>query len=62
MDNHYSAPELFVILKAKYKILACGTIKTHRKGCDKNVMNLSKSASRIKLKVFYNPINVLLYR
>ncbi len=30
MDNHYSAPELFVKLKTKYKILACGTIGTYR--------------------------------
>ncbi len=26
MDNHYSASELFVMVKTKYKILAYGTV------------------------------------
>jgi len=32
MDNIYSAPELFLMLKLKYKLLACGTIRTNHKG------------------------------
>ncbi len=29
MDNRYSKKELFVKLKQKYKVLACGTIETN---------------------------------
>ncbi len=46
MDNHYSAPELFAMLKTKYKILACGTVWTNRRGWDQNVMSLLKSVTR----------------
>ncbi len=40
IDNCNSAPELFVMLKAKYKILPCGTVWMNRKDWDQNVMNL----------------------
>ncbi len=43
MDNFYSAVELFFMLKTRYKILACGTVRANRRGWDMNVMNLSKS-------------------
>ncbi len=49
MDNWYSAKELFVMQKTKYKILSCCMILTNRKGWDQIVMNLSNlSAKRIK--------------
>jgi hypothetical protein len=47
MDNHYTAPELFVLLCEKYQILACGTIHSNRTGWDSNhIMNLKKSSPR----------------
>ncbi len=52
MDNQYSVPELFVMLKTKYKILACGTICTNRKGRDPKVMNLLKSVTRGNQKLY----------
>ncbi len=52
INNPYSVPELFVMLKTKYKILVCGIIHTNRKGCDQHVMNLSKSATRVNQKHF----------
>ncbi len=55
MDNHYSALELFIMLKTKYKILACGTAQ------DQNVLSLSESKTMGNLKMFYNPINGLLF-
>ncbi len=61
MNNQYSAPDLFVILKTKYMTLACSTICTNRKGWDPKVMNLSKSATRGGSKTFYNPINRILF-
>ncbi len=29
MDNRYTAPELFVLLREKYQILCCGTIRNN---------------------------------
>ncbi len=52
MDNCYSAPELFVILKTKYKILACGTVRTNWRGWATHVMNLSKTVIRGESKRF----------
>ncbi len=62
MDNCFSVPELIVMLKTKYKILACGTVQMNRRGWDQNMMSLSKSATRGNSKMFYNPINGLLFR
>ena len=42
MDNHYHAPSLFILLREKYQILACGTICNNRKGLGWKVMNISK--------------------
>ncbi len=61
MNNCYSAPELFVMLKGKYKTLTCGTVWTNRKCWEKNVMNLSKLATRGNSKIFYIPINGLIF-
>ncbi len=61
VDNCYSVPELFVMLKTKYKILAFGTVWTNRKGWDQMVINLSKLATKVNLKAFYNPINGLIF-
>jgi hypothetical protein len=44
MDNHCSSPSLFVLLREKYQILACGSIRSSRKGWDAEVMCMSKSA------------------
>lgn len=46
IDNRYSAPHLFMLLHEKYKILACGTVRSNCKGWDAKVMNLSKSSQR----------------
>ncbi len=62
MDNCYSALELFVMLKTKYKILAHGTVGTNRRGWDTNVTNLLRTIARGKSKTFYNPINGILFR
>ncbi len=61
MDKHHSAPELFVMLKTKYQILACDTVQTNWKGWDQKMMNLLKSATSGDSKMFYNPINRLLF-
>ncbi len=53
MDNHYSAPELFVMLKKKYKILACCTVRINRTGWDTVTIGESKR--------FCNPINGILF-
>ncbi len=61
MDNCHSTWELFVMLKTKYKILACGAVRTNRRGSHLNVMNLSKIVARGKSTKFYNPINGILF-
>ncbi len=61
IDICYSVPKFFVMLKTKYKILACGAFWTNREGRDQKVMNLLKSATRGNSKKFYNPINGLLF-
>ncbi len=61
MDNRYSAPELFVMLKLKYKILACGTIRTNRKGWDSDVMCLKKRGVRGESLTKYDPVNEILF-
>ncbi len=61
MDNQYSAPELVVMLKTKYKSLACCTITTNRKGSDWKVMNFSNSSTRGESKTYYDPINGVLF-
>jgi hypothetical protein len=61
MDNRYTSPDLFVLLREKYKILACGTIRTNRKGWDPSIMNLSKSSPRGTSLTKYDPINKVLF-
>ena len=61
MDNRYTAPELFVLLREKYQILACGTIRSNRKGWDSNIMNLKKSSPCGTSLVKYNPTNKILF-
>jgi hypothetical protein len=61
MDNRYSAPELFVMLREKYQILACGTIQSNRKGWDGTIMNLSKNDERGSSLVKYDPVNCVLF-
>ena len=57
MDNCYTVPELFIMLQEKYQILACGTIRSNRKGWDGTIMNLSKKAERGASLVKYDPVN-----
>ncbi len=61
MDNRYTAPELFVLLREKYQVLACGTIRSNRKGWDSNIMNLKKSSPRGTSLVKYDPTNKILF-
>ncbi len=61
MDNWYSAPELFAMLKTKYKILACGTNCTNRKCWDPKQINLLKSETRRESKTCSNPINRIMF-
>jgi len=46
MDNRYSSPELFVLLREQHQIRCCGTIRSNRKGWDSKIMNLAKSSAR----------------
>jgi hypothetical protein len=61
MDNRYTAPELFVILREKYQILACSTIRPNRKGWDAKIMNLTKSTPRGTSLERYDPMNKILF-
>ena len=61
MDNRYSAPELFVMLREKYQILAFGTVRSNRKGWDGSIMNLSKRDERGSSLVKYDPVNRILF-
>jgi hypothetical protein len=61
MDNCYSSPTLFVLLREKYGILACGTIRSNLKGWNSNVMNLKKSVPRGASLVKYDPTNKVLF-
>ena len=46
MDNCYSSPLLFILLREKFDILCAGTIRCNRVGWPKQKMNLTKSAGR----------------
>ena len=61
MDNRYTSPHLFILLREKYKILACGTIRANRKGWDPKIMNLAKSSPRGTSLTKYDPINKILF-
>jgi hypothetical protein len=61
MDNRYSAPTLFVLLREKYNILACGTVQSNRKGWNVQIMNLPKSSQRGTSLVKFDPINKVLF-
>ncbi len=45
-DNSNSEPELFVMLKMQYNIIACGTIFTSRTEWDQLIMNHPKLSSK----------------
>ena len=57
MDNRYSSPSLFVLLREKYHVLACGTIRSNRKGWDTKVMNLSKTVNPGTSLIKYDKTN-----
>lgn len=61
MDNHYSAPELSVLLREIYQIMCCGTIRNNRKGWNMMVINLSKMSARGSSLVKYDPVNHILF-
>jgi len=61
MDNRYSSPSLFVVLREKYQILACGTIRSNRKRWDSKIMNLSKSLPQGSSLLKYDPMNKILF-
>ena len=61
MDNRYTAPKLFVFLREKYHILACGTIRSNCKGWDSTVMNLTKTAPRGTSLVKHDPVHCILF-
>ncbi len=60
MDNRYSAPELFVMLKLKYIILVCHTIRTNheRWNC---IMHLKKKGEQEECLTKYDPVNKILF-
>lgn len=57
MDTHYFALSLFVLLHEKYKILACGTVRTNRTGWNAQILILPKSSQRGTSLVKFDPIN-----
>eukprot|EP00956_Cyclotella_meneghiniana_P008474 scaffold11429_cov48-Cyclotella_meneghiniana.AAC.4 len=61
MDNSYSAPTLFVLLREKYQILACGTIRTNRVGWNTRLMNVQKSDVRGTSLLKYDSMNQILF-
>ena len=42
MDNRYSAPDMLIMLKLKYKTLAYGTTRTNRKDWNSEILCLKK--------------------
>ncbi len=61
MDNWCFGPELFVMLKMQYKVLACGKIHTNRKEWDQSTMNFNKSVSSGKSKCCFKSIRGILF-
>ncbi len=61
MDNYHSAPELFVMLKPQYKILACEMICKNRKGWEQSHMILSTMSKRGTSKINCDKINGILF-
>ncbi len=46
MDNSYSVPEMFIMLKTQNEILACWTTFINWKGWDQSSIHWTKSAPR----------------
>ncbi len=61
MDNRYSSPSLFILLREKYGLLSCGTIRSNRKGWNPELMNLKKSSPRGTSVLKYDPTNKILF-
>jgi hypothetical protein len=61
MYNRYSSPTRFVLLREKYSILACDTIRSNRKEWDSNIMTLKKSSPRGTSLVKYDKTNQVLF-
>ena len=61
MDNCYTSTHLFVLLREKYKILACRTIRANCKGWDQKVMNPTKSSPCGTSLTKYDPFHKVLF-
>ena len=61
MDNRYSELTLFVLLHEKYKILACGTVRSNQTGWNPQILNLPKSLQRGTSLVKFDPINKVMF-
>lgn len=46
LDNQYTLIPLFIILREKHDIRACGTVCSNQKGCDTTMMNLQENAQQ----------------
>ena len=61
MDNQFTSPSLFILLREKYQILACGMIRSNCNGWDTNIWNLKKSADHVMPLIKCDPTNKLLF-
>jgi hypothetical protein len=61
MVNSYTMPELFVLLREKYHILACGKIWSNHKGWTSAVVNLSNTTPIGTSLVKYDPVKRILF-
>jgi hypothetical protein len=61
MDNRYSMPTLFILLREKYSILACGTVWSNRIGWNSQILNLPKSSQRGMSLMKFDPVNKVLF-
>ena len=61
MDNRYSTPTLFVLLRENYKTLACGTVRSNHMGWNPQILNLPKTSQRGTSLVKFDPVNRVLF-
>ena len=61
IDNRYSAPTLFILLREKYSILACGTVRSNQTGWNSQILNLPKTSQRGTSLVKFDPVNKVLF-
>jgi hypothetical protein len=51
IDNRYQCPELAVLLLTKYNVYSTGTVRSNRKGWNKELMNCEKKQHRGTYKI-----------